>query len=248
MWKWIAASVLTLSLCAPTASAKPHEARVPLHDGKLRTADLSKALCEEFHLPRISLSFGVVDLRGLHGSAFVDALNESLGEGFHVSLSDEALVMELDVDKLPTDCRSMKRATRVFTALVAPERTAKQAAYYGLWTPKEIDPNRRLVVLIHGLDCDRMNWQPMFDLLQRDHRQVALFTYPSDQPIEDSAKSLGEQLAALRLHIPNLEYDLICHSMGGLVARCYVESEMYRGGVTRLIMLGTPNRGTNWAS
>jgi len=33
-----------------------------------------------------------------------------------------------------------------------------------------------------------------------------------------------------------------------VVARCYVESEMYRGGVTRLIMLGTPNRGTHWAS
>ena len=36
---------------------------------------------------------------------------------------------------------------------------------------------------------------------------------------------------------------LIGHSMGGLVARAYVQSDDYRYDVSKLIMLGTPNAG-----
>ena len=35
--------------------------------------------------------------------------------------------------------------------------------------------------------------------------------------------------------------------MGGLVARSYVESPDYAGGVDHLIMVGTPNNGSSWA-
>ncbi len=37
---------------------------------------------------------------------------------------------------------------------------------------------------------------------------------------------------------------LICHSMGGLVARDYVQGGGYRDDVSQLIMLGTPNAGS----
>ena len=36
---------------------------------------------------------------------------------------------------------------------------------------------------------------------------------------------------------------LVAHSMGGLVARSYIQSSGYRGDVARLITLGTPHRG-----
>jgi pimeloyl-ACP methyl ester carboxylesterase len=243
----IAGLLLSLLLCAAPAIATPREARVPLHDGKLRTADLSAALCRELHLPDCSFSVGEINMSGLRASVFVAALNESLGDGCRISVSDDALVLHLDADKLPESCRDAKKAARIFTAVVAPDATARQRAYYGLWTPKQIDTSKPLVVLVHGLDCDRVNWNPMIELLHQDGRQVALFTYPSDQPIAESARSLGEKLATLRLNTPNLSYDLICHSMGGLVARDYIESAGYRGGVERLIMLGTPNLGSKWA-
>ncbi len=38
--------------------------------------------------------------------------------------------------------------------------------------------------------------------------------------------------------------DIIAHSMGGLVARSYIQSPDYRNDVNRLIMLGTPNIGS----
>lgn len=38
---------------------------------------------------------------------------------------------------------------------------------------------------------------------------------------------------------------LICHSMGGLVARSYIQGNNYQNDVDTLIMLGTPNSGTS---
>lgn len=38
--------------------------------------------------------------------------------------------------------------------------------------------------------------------------------------------------------------DLICHSMGGLIARAYVQSNYYKDDVQNLIMIGTPNAGS----
>ncbi|WP_051585941.1 esterase/lipase family protein [Caldanaerobius polysaccharolyticus] len=37
---------------------------------------------------------------------------------------------------------------------------------------------------------------------------------------------------------------LLCHSMGGIVARSYVQSDFYRNDVKRIIMLSTPNEGS----
>ncbi|MBX0329052.1 alpha/beta hydrolase, partial [Oscillochloris sp. ZM17-4] len=37
---------------------------------------------------------------------------------------------------------------------------------------------------------------------------------------------------------------LICHSMGGLVARSYIQSQSYAGDVAQLITVGTPHRGS----
>jgi pimeloyl-ACP methyl ester carboxylesterase len=248
MMKRITAVAVTLLALTMPASAATREARIPLHGGVLRSADLFSILSRELHLPDCHLGCGNVDLTGLNGSNFVAAVNESLGDGCHVSLGDDALVVHIDPDKLPADVRSAKHCARIFAAVCAPEATAKQRVYYGLWVPKTIDTSRPLVVLIHGLDCDRLDWEPMIKLLRREGRQAAIFTYPSDQPIADSAKELGDRLLELRLHIPTVSFDFICHSMGGLVARQYVESEIYRGGVEHLILLGTPNRGAKMAT
>lgn len=40
-----------------------------------------------------------------------------------------------------------------------------------------------------------------------------------------------------------LKVDIIAHSMGGLVARSYIQGELYQDDVDQFIMLGTPNAG-----
>ena len=148
---------------------------------------------------------------------------------------------------LPRDCESLTRAIRQYTAATAPQATAAQAASYGLWVPRRLDDARPLVVLVHGLDCERVNRSGMDRLLAGAGHQVAYFTYPSDQPIADSAASFGARMRALRENHPRLAVNVLAYSMGGLVSRAYVEGPDYAGGVERLILVGTPNAGSGWS-
>lgn len=45
-------------------------------------------------------------------------------------------------------------------------------------------------------------------------------------------------------HSESGKVDIVAHSMGGLVARSYIQSGDYRGDVDQFIMLGTPNHGS----
>lgn len=43
---------------------------------------------------------------------------------------------------------------------------------------------------------------------------------------------------------PNQPVDIVAHSMGGIVARTYIQGNMYQQQVEKFIMMGTPNHGT----
>jgi pimeloyl-ACP methyl ester carboxylesterase len=145
------------------------------------------------------------------------------------------------------DGRTMTRALRDFTAAAAPRATAAQAARYGLALPERLDPSRPLVVMVHGLDCDRVNWGGMAQCLAGEGYQLGYFTYPSDQPIAESAALFASKMTALRQAFPSVEVNVLAYSMGGLVSRAYIEGPDYAGDVRRLIMVGTPNTGSGWS-
>jgi pimeloyl-ACP methyl ester carboxylesterase len=235
-----------LALPAASVSAKPHEVRMTLKDGKVPLSDLADSLCRELGVTSVHVPVGNLDVSGLKGSNFVAAVNESLGDACRVTITPDALVLHVDVEKLPRDCDAARRAVRLFTAIEAPEATAAQRKYYGLHLPDApLDAKRPLVVLVHGLDSERGIWSPMIRLLNDSGYQTAFFAYQSDGPVRESAELLARNLAKLRDVYPG-NVDLVCHSMGGLVARQYVEGEQYAGGVDRLILCGTPNAGTTW--
>ena len=105
-----------------------------------------------------------------------------------------------------------------------------------------------MVVLVHGLDCNRSNWFPMAELLTGEGLQVAYFTYPSDGPLEESSARFAAEMKNVRERFPKVPLHVLAHSMGGLVARDYIEGDDYAGGVDKFVMIGTPNLGTRWAS
>lgn len=253
MFKWITSAALAVCLSfgavGPPASAAVRELRVPLHEGRLRTADLTAALCRQLDLPECKPNAGEMDLRGAVGSQFVQSMNLALGEGCNVALTGDggALLVRVDPEKLPKDCEAAKKAVRVFTAAESPEAAAAQAAFYGLDLPPGFDPSRPLVLLVHGLDADKYNWQPMRDLLAGAGYQSATFTYPSDQPIEESAAFFARHFTILRGRFPQTPLHVIAHSMGSLVVRAYVEGPAYVGGIDRFIMIAPPNHGSSWA-
>src|SRR5436309_1080863 len=113
--------VLIFALSFPLAAgASPHEARVPLHDGKLDIAQLSRTLLEDLHIKGMSLNVGSIDLSGWDGATFVRALDASLKDGCKIEVTPDALVLHFDPEKLPHSFDDAKQATRVFTATAAP--------------------------------------------------------------------------------------------------------------------------------
>jgi pimeloyl-ACP methyl ester carboxylesterase len=123
---------------------------------------------------------------------------------------------------------------------------ADQAKTWGLKLPVDFDPNRPLVVLIHGLDSHSGIWYSMAQLLGAQGYQVAYFGFPSDGPIAEDANRLADEMAELHKAFPRLRVDLIGHSMGGLIARGYIEGDRYTQPVDRFIALGPPNHGSPW--
>jgi hypothetical protein len=75
-----------------------------------------------------------------------------------------------------------------------------------------------------------------------------MFRYPNDQPIEASARLLAGELNRVVHRQPGRGVSVVATSMGGLVARVVVEDpDLDPGNVRRLIMAGTPNRGSRLA-
>jgi pimeloyl-ACP methyl ester carboxylesterase len=240
---------LSLGLFAPVVSAKVYEAKVPLKDGKVHLQTLAGAVCAGLGKQPEGTPQGDLDVSGDNGATFVAAINQALGDGCHVKMGKDAVVIRVDTEKLPKDCDSVQRAVRLFAAVEASEAAAAQGRsfQYGLNLPSPLDASQPLVVLVHGVDSSCAMWGSMSDLLREAGYQVATFGYPADGPVEDAAASLARDFCDFHRKHPRAQVDIVGYSMGGLVARAFIEGPDYAGGVDRLILCGTPNAGSSWA-
>jgi len=145
--------------------------------------------------------------------------------------------------------RDFPASDRPASVLVAREVAA--LALYSLlhpfgWRPQhKRTPRRRdqrTVVFIHGYGGNRSNFLPLGAYL-RAHgvRQMLAFDYRGSAGIEHAAVALR---AYLRHAVQGGRIDFVCHSLGGLVARVYLEQLGGARRVDRCITLGTPHRGT----
>ena len=120
-------------------------------------------------------------------------------------------------------------------------------------------PSSRVVILIHGLCMNDLQW--MRD--GHDHGASlstdAAFTppvttlylhYNTGRHISVNGRELSEQITALMAAwpVPITQLDLVCHSMGGLVARsaCHYaaqEETAWLKSVHKIIFLGSPHEG-----
>ncbi len=101
---------------------------------------------------------------------------------------------------------------------------------------------QRTVVLVHGyLSNQSILWPLAAYLKLRGIRQVLSFNYDSSAGIDQAALALR---AYLRTHVRGGRIDLVCHSLGGLVARVYLQELGGSRRVDRCITLGTPHHGT----
>jgi pimeloyl-ACP methyl ester carboxylesterase len=101
----------------------------------------------------------------------------------------------------------------------------------------------RTLVFVHGMKANRASFFPLQTYLDLcGHRRQYSFNYASKGSIESLAIRLKNEIDR---NIRGGRIDLICHSMGGLIARLYVQELGGSRRVDRVITLGTPHGGTH---
>lgn len=77
-------------------------------------------------------------------------------------------------------------------------------------------------------------------------KEKNLFLFPYDwyQKNETTAESLQAKIQDIRNRTSVSKVDIVAHSMGGLVARSYAQSDAYADDIDQLVTIGTPQRGS----
>ncbi len=160
----------------------------------------------------------------------------------------------------PSQAMGAEKGIKGWLEKAFPSAEAQVAATHGL-TPYGHGamaagrPGKK-VLLIHGLDEPGRVWLNLAPALAREGYSVWFFTYPNDQDIRASSRFLLQCIGAAGWP-SSQSLSLVCHSMGGLVARQmltdpetgYAQAAA-RGrvpGISHLIMIGTPNHGASLA-
>lgn len=100
------------------------------------------------------------------------------------------------------------------------------------------------VVLVHGLAGQGWNWWRLAPLLEQHGYQVVKARYRSRQlTITQAAPALSRAIEQCPPHLP---VSLVGHSLGGILIRQYLTQPDHRP-IHRVVMLGTPNRGSHLA-
>ena len=106
--------------------------------------------------------------------------------------------------------------------LLNPEKYAHTAAIERL---QPYDPDKTVVLVIHGLKDSQATWAPMInklrgDLAIRKHYQFWFYSYPSGYPFSYSAAILRHELDGVEKRFPKMKpMVVIGHSMGGCISR-----------------------------
>jgi pimeloyl-ACP methyl ester carboxylesterase len=113
-------------------------------------------------------------------------------------------------------------ARHELSRVLNPEKYAHTARIERL---QPYNPNKTVVLVIHGLKDSQATWTPMINKLQGDpmirrHYQFWFYTYPTGYPFPYSAAILRQELDEVEKQFPKLKpMVLIGHSMGGCISR-----------------------------
>ncbi|MFE0703714.1 lipase family alpha/beta hydrolase [Streptomyces sp. NPDC058872] len=115
--------------------------------------------------------------------------------------------------------------------------------------PTSVGGGRRPVVLLHGFVDNRS----VFVLLRRslarhgrDHIESLNYS-PLTCDLRAAAELLGRRVDEISARTGHAEVDVVGHSLGGLIARYYVQRLGGDSRVRTLVTLGTPHAGTTVA-
>jgi pimeloyl-ACP methyl ester carboxylesterase len=183
----------------------------------------NKNAVRDFTIPRIC--YGVTAIIRFEGRRAVIAFEDPLDKE-RVSLDGRSFPLAADftvplaVMLASTDTKKLELAR-----LLRPEKFAETARIFRL---QPYDPNKTVVLVIHGLMDSPATWTPLINKLRGDEQirrnyQFWFYSYPSGYPYPYSASILRQELDAVRKRFPiHKPMVVIGHSMGGCISRLLI--------------------------
>ena len=110
--------------------------------------------------------------------------------------------------------------------------------------PPEKVSGQRGVVFVHGFFCNRGFWTPWLQRLQsRQHAFVAVTLAPIFGSIDDYVTQIETAVQQVK-DASGLPPLVVCHSMGGLAVRAWLQQMKAHARVHHVVTIGTPHQGT----
>lgn len=185
--------------------------------------EIRKDASKEFTIPRVY--YGVTALIHFEGRRAIVAMEDPLASE-RVTLRGRSYPLAADftvpiaVMLAQNDPKKME-----LNRLLRPEEYAETARIARL---QPFDPDKTVVLVIHGLMDSPATWTPMLNALRGDEEirrkyQFWFYSYPSGYPYPHSAAILRHELDAIQQRFPlRKKMVVVGHSMGGCISRLLV--------------------------
>ncbi|RBP42306.1 hypothetical protein DES53_10610 [Roseimicrobium gellanilyticum] len=178
---------------------------------------------ENFYLPRTY--YGVTAVVRFQGSRAEVAFSDPLAtETVEVGRHTYPLAADFSTP-VAVLLASTKPEKMGLARLINPEKYAHTARIARL---QPYDPNKTVVLVIHGLNSAPPTYTPMINALRGDENirknyQFWFYSYPSGYPYPHSAAILRKELDAIEKRYPlKKKMVVIGHSMGGCISRLLI--------------------------
>jgi len=177
----------------------------------------------DFSIPKIY--YGVTVLIRFEGRRAIVAFEDPLSTE-HVSFNGHTFPLAADFTvPLAVLLAQAKPKSLELNRLLHPAKYAETARISRL---QPYDPNKTVVLVIHGLMDSPATWTPMINHLRADEQirrncQFWFYSYPSGYPYPHSAAILRRELDAIKKRYPiHKKMVVIGHSMGGCISRLLI--------------------------
>jgi pimeloyl-ACP methyl ester carboxylesterase len=170
-----------------------------------------------------------VDVASLHARSFEGQMDASLGQ-----LTEVGKIARLDDPRFSQE-NAENGQWRPFDFIVA--------AYSGIYFLEPDDPKKIPVLFVHGLAGTPAKFDYWISKLDRSRFQPWIYYYPSGMHLASAADHLAQTVAKLQRRYDHPKLVVIAHSMGGLVARGFIQRHVAShtpGDIPLFITISTP--------
>ena len=185
----------------------------------------------------------VLRLAALTAAGLFAAAVVALAIGIAVYVGGSFLIMQRHVAKRPLRATLLDALREIGAALLI----QPLLPLYYLIGRRMADGSGTPIVLVHGYTQNRANFLLLARALAaRGFGPIYGFNYAWSQAVEASAARLDRFLAAVRLETGASEVDLVCHSLGGLVALELARDRGSEAKIRRVVTIASPHAGAAW--